>query len=99
MRHRTLTRPRNNSTLLPVRGPRTLPLQSALRLRADPAQFAENLRADYGDIAFITVLGRNIVIVQGPEGSASWFATPTARFATSRYTDSPSAPSSNAESC
>ena len=67
MRHRTLTRPRNNSTLLPVRGPRSLPLQSALRLRADPAQFAENLRADYGDIAFITVLGRNIVIVQGPE--------------------------------
>lgn len=67
MRHRTLARPSAESTLRPVRGPRSLPLHNVLRLRSDPASLAHDLRVDYGEVAFVSALGRDVVVVQGPE--------------------------------
>ena len=70
MRTRTLTRPEPTSSLRPVRGPRDWPLRSAARLQSDPYGLAQDLRRNYGDVSSIRVLGRDVVIAQGPE--AAW---------------------------
>ncbi len=49
-----------------VRGPRWGSLRAGRRLTRDPHAVAAQLRAEYGDVAFVTALGRDVVIVQGP---------------------------------
>lgn len=70
MRTRTLTRPNSTSSLRAIDGPREWPLRSAMRLQSDPLQLAAGLRRHYGDVSSIRVLGREVIIAQGPE--AAW---------------------------
>lgn len=70
MRLRVLAHPDSSSTLRPVMGPRGLPMSAARQLRSDPARLATSLRARVGDISFVSALGRDIVIAQGPDAAA-----------------------------
>lgn len=70
MHHRILASPDPQSTLRAVTGPRAVPLFGALRLRSDPTGLAQDLRRAHGDIAFVTVLGRDVVVAQGPAAAA-----------------------------
>lgn len=67
MRHRILSDPDPVSTLRAVRGPAILPIRAAMRVRSDPAGFALELRQRYGDLSVLRVMGRDIVVAQGPE--------------------------------
>ncbi|GAA4383405.1 cytochrome P450 [Tsukamurella soli] len=50
-------------------GPRWNSLTAALKLSRDPKQMARELRAEFGDVSFISVLGRKVVVALGPEAA------------------------------
>lgn len=92
MSDRVLAAPDPDSTLRAVRGPRGLWLTSARRIRSDPTAFAQALRHTHGDIAYVTALGRDVVIAQGPQAAAellgnrdhAFVSEPVYRFALGR---------------
>lgn len=63
---KTLSTPPAGTGLHVVRGPRSFPLFSTVKLVRRPADLAAALRREYGDIALTTALGRKIVVAQGP---------------------------------
>lgn len=70
MRVRSVSHPGPASALRPVCGPRAVPGRAALRLRSNPAALAADLRDEFGDVAALRVLGRDVVVVQRPDAAA-----------------------------
>ncbi|MDF0528662.1 cytochrome P450 [Tsukamurella sp. 8F] len=63
---RSLGVPATRADLKAVPGPRWNPIRSARMLVRDPSALARTLHQQYGEVAFVNALGRDVVIAQGP---------------------------------
>ncbi len=66
---RMLAAPPPGDERRPVYGPRWNSLTAALKLSRDPRRTARELRGEFGNVSFISVLGRKVVVALGPEAA------------------------------